>query len=453
MSDRTSFNEKHINEKVTDSLDSPPSELDHGIVKDWDEEESAVTRKIDFILLPTLALAFFCLQMDRGNISAVLTSTITTDLNITTNQINIGTQLLSAGIVLAEIPSNIIMQRIGPRVWLSGQLFAWGLVATFQAFVQSYPAFLVTRILLGFCEGGFIPGALYYLSTWYKREETSLRTSLFFYGQMFASATSSLISAGLLRLSGTHGMEGWRWIFLVEGLLTLFIGIFFTLLVPPKAGDGRPLIAFGRWSYFTERESHIIQPRIMQHVFLTLVSMSGFQGITQYTPSMIKSLGFDSIKANALTSVPVYCSIIWLTILSLASDWTGHRGPFVLIAITWNVISYVCLKTAPYTLEKWHRYGIIAVANVSYCSMHILNVGWLSIYCHTPQERSVAMALVVMAANCAGISGSQIFRTADAPKYTHGLTAICALAGASWGLAAILGAQYYIRRRKAGGNE
>lgn len=114
--------------------------------------------RVDFILIPVLALAFFSMQMDRGNISAVLTSTITKDLHITTNQVNIGTQLLSAGIVLSEIPSNIIMQRIGPRVWLSGQLFAWGLVATFQAFVQSYPAYLVTRILLGFCEGGFIPG-------------------------------------------------------------------------------------------------------------------------------------------------------------------------------------------------------------------------------------------------------------------------------------------------------
>lgn len=99
--------------------------------------------------------------MDRGNISAVLTSSITKDLNITTNQINIGSQLLSAGIVLSEIPSNIIMQRIGPRVWLSGQLFAWGLVATFQAFVTSFPAYLVTRILLGLCEGGFIPGMGY----------------------------------------------------------------------------------------------------------------------------------------------------------------------------------------------------------------------------------------------------------------------------------------------------
>ncbi|GLI81670.1 hypothetical protein PoHVEF18_010057 [Penicillium ochrochloron] len=406
------LSEKHIVEENV--IHSPPSELDQpGIVQDWNSgEETSVKRKIDFILISTLALAFFSLQMDRGNISAVLTSTITKDLNITTNQINIGTQLLSAGIVLSEIPSNIIMQRIGPRVWLSGQLFAWGLVATFQAFVQSYPAYLVTRILLGFCEGGFIPGALYYLSTWYKKDETSLRTSLFFYGQMFASATSSLISAGLLRLS-------------VEGLLTLLIGIVFTLFVPPNVGDGRPLISFGRWSYFTERESHIIrnrvllddprkakghiqisrsdiwktlkQPRIMQHVFLTLVSMSGFQGLTQYTPSLIKSLGFSAIRANALASVPVYCSIVWLTILSVGA---------------------------------------------------ILNVGWLSVYCRTPQERSVAMALVVMAANCAGISGSQIFRTSDAPKYVHGLTAICALAGASWALAAILCVQYYIRRRK-----
>jgi MFS family permease len=104
--------------------------------------------------------------MDRGNISAVLTSTITKDLNITTNQINIGSQLLSAGIVLSEIPSNIIMQRIGPRVWLSGQLFAWGLVATFQAFVQSYPGYLVTRVLLGFCEGGFIPGMEIAICAW-----------------------------------------------------------------------------------------------------------------------------------------------------------------------------------------------------------------------------------------------------------------------------------------------
>lgn len=114
--------------------------------------------RIDLILLPVLGLAFFGLQVDRGNISAALTSTITEDLHINTNQINVGTQLLSAGIVVSEIPSNIILQRVGPQVWLSAQLVAWGLVGVFQTFVKSYPAFLVTRLLLGLLEGGFIPG-------------------------------------------------------------------------------------------------------------------------------------------------------------------------------------------------------------------------------------------------------------------------------------------------------
>ncbi|KAJ5902579.1 hypothetical protein N7495_003107 [Penicillium taxi] len=448
------------------------------IAKDWDEsEEASVKRKIDFILLPCLALAFFALQLDRGNIGSVLTSTFTKDLKITTNQVNVGSQLLSAGIVLSEIPSNIILQRVGPRLWLSGQIFAWGMVATFQCFVNSYGAYLATRILLGLCEGGFIPGAIYYLSTWYKKDETSLRTSLFFYGQMFAAATSQLISAGLLQLHGKAGFQGWRWIFLVEGLITIFIGIVFTLFVPPKAGDGRALVSLGRWSYFNERESHIIvnrvllddprkarghiqisgsdiwktvkQPRIIQHFLVTLVSMSGFQGLAQYTPTLIKSLGFTSVRANALASVPIYCGIIWMTILSVGSDWTGHRGPFVLISITWNLISYACLRTMPRTDGQWHKYGVIVVANISYCSMHILNIGWLSFYCKTPQERSVAMAIVVMGANLAGIAGSQIFRSADAPKYLKGLTAITALAAASWVITASLGVQYFLIRRKA----
>ncbi|GKZ26211.1 hypothetical protein AbraIFM66951_012134 [Aspergillus brasiliensis] len=206
-----SFEEKKVVNEVYTDNDAASEE----IVKDWDDkEEGKLRRKIDIILIPILALAFFGLQIDRGNISAALTSTITKDLGITTNQVNIGSQLLSAGIVITEIPSNIILQRLGPQVWLSVQLVAWGLVGTFQAFVQSYPAFLATRLLLGLLEGGFIPGALYYLSTWYKRPETSFRTTLFFYGQMFAGATSSLISAGLLKLDGKCGLAGWRWIFL-----------------------------------------------------------------------------------------------------------------------------------------------------------------------------------------------------------------------------------------------
>ncbi|KAF4119412.1 Major Facilitator Superfamily [Geosmithia morbida] len=463
------------------SSENTEAENDNGILKHWeDKEEAALIRKLDIILIPVLALAFFSLQVDRGNISAVLTSTITKDLDITTDQINVGTQLLSAGIVLSEIPANIILQRIGPRVWLSGQLFAWGLVATFQAFIQSYPAYLATRILLGLCEGGFIPGALYYLSTWYKKDETTLRVSLFFYGQMFASATTSLISAGALTLEGKSGLEGWRWIFLIEGLITLFIGFIFVFLIAPAVGDGRALITFGRWSYFTEREGQICRDRVLlddpnkakghiritwpdikgtisqvrvwQHWFITLISMTAFQGLVQYTPTLIKSMGFTAVRANALTSVGPYIGIIWLTALSWIADRIGHRGPFVLLSITWNVISYTCLRVYSLDGTKWHKYSLVIIANVAYVSMHIFNVSWLSVHCKKPQERSVALALIIMAANCAGISGSQIFRASNAPHYLKSLTAICALMGGAWVLTAVLGLQYYMKQNKRSGS-
>ncbi|KAJ5109189.1 hypothetical protein N7456_005864 [Penicillium angulare] len=440
--------------------------------------EDKIRRKLDLILLPILGLAFFALQLDRGNIGAALTSTITQDLGITTNQLNVGTQLLSAGIVVTEIPSNILLQRFGPKKWLSFQVLAWGLVATFQAFVKSYPAYLATRLLLGLLEGGYTPGALFYLTSWYKKDEITLRVSLFYFGASFSSATSSLISAGILRLSGKNGLSGWQWIFLVEGLITIFIGLVFLLALPPKVGDGRPLISGGRWSYFTDSESRIILSRlkndqqktdstkmkiigrdvwntvrrlnVLQHVFLSLVSATAVVGLHTYTPSIIESFGFDNITANALASVPIFASMLLLLILSILSDSTGCHGPFVLIAITWKVIGFAFLRVMPQTASKWHKYGTIAGASAMFASMHILNVSWLAVNCTSPQERSVAMALMCMASNSAGITGSQIFRTSDKPLYHRALTATCALAGASWVQTVLLIIYYFLTRPRLG---
>jgi MFS family permease len=107
-----------------------------------------------------------------------------------------------------------VLQRVGPKVWLTGQILAWGLVATFQNFITNYAGYLVTRTLLGLCEAGFIPGALYTMSTWYKRSETSLRVSLFYLGNLLASAVTSLIGAGILSMGDRYGVAGWRWLFI-----------------------------------------------------------------------------------------------------------------------------------------------------------------------------------------------------------------------------------------------
>jgi len=152
--------------------------------------------------------------MDRGNIANALTDTITRDLGVTTDAINVGGSLLSAGIVLLEIPSNILLQRVGPHRWLSVQIVCWGLVATFQSFITNYGGFLATRFILGCAESGFIPGALYTLSTCYKKGESNFRISLFFLGNLLAGATVSLIGAGILSMGPRYGISGWRWLFI-----------------------------------------------------------------------------------------------------------------------------------------------------------------------------------------------------------------------------------------------
>ncbi|KAI0124274.1 major facilitator superfamily domain-containing protein [Xylariales sp. AK1849] len=429
--------------------------IDGSTVADWTEaEERAVKRKLDFILLPTLGLAFFALQMDRGNISNALTSTITTDLGIDTNQINAGSSLLSAGIVILEIPSNILLQRIGPKTWLSTQIVAWGLVATFQNFITNYAGYLVTRIILGLCEAGFIPGALYTMSTWYKKSETSLRVSIFFLGNLLASAVTSLIGAGILSMGDRYGVAGWRWLFIVEGTITVGVGIVFVLLLPPSVGNGSPLISFGRWSYFNQRESYILvrrvllddpakvtnhlrisghdvwttvkNVRILGHVLITLTATISVNAINTYGPSVIKSLGYQTVRANAMASVGSFIAVIMVVVLGWLCDLTAKRGPWVLFAAVWSMIAFSCLRESS-SWSSGRRYAAVVFSMSANSVVHILNVGWLSVNCQTPQERSVAMAMIIMAANSAGIAGSQVFRTQDAPLYLNAFTACLAL--------------------------
>ncbi|CAJ2504093.1 Uu.00g114870.m01.CDS01 [Anthostomella pinea] len=445
---------------VADKLGSGDGEavavnVDESTAADWsDTEELKVKRKLDFILLPILGLAFFALQMDRGNISNALTSTITQDLGVTTDQINVGNSLLSTGIVLLEIPSNILLQRVGPQRWLSGQIVAWGLVAIFQNFITNYAGYLVTRILLGLCEAGFIPGALYTMSTWYKKDESSLRISIFFLGNLLASATTSLIGAGILSMGDRYGVAGWRWLFIVEGAITVGVGLIFMLFLPPSVGNGSPLISFGRWSYFTPRESYIVarrvllddptktsghlritgsdvwetvkNPRIMLHILITTTATIPVNAINTYGPSVIKSLGYSTVRANAMASVGSFIAVVVVLILGWLCDKTGRRGPMLLFESLWSLIAFTCLRES----SKWshgRRYAAVVFSMAANSIVHILNVGWLTVNCQRPQQRSVAMAMIIMGANAAGIAGSQVFRTQDAPGYHNAFTACLAL--------------------------
>lgn len=159
-------------------------------------------------------MGFFVLQLDRSNIGNAMTGTITQDLSISRDEVNAGNQLQIAAIVVFEIPSNIVLQRVGPSKWITFLAVAWGLVATTQAFCTNKASFYATRFLLGVFEAGYIPGCQYILASFYRRQELAVRTAIFYFGNYFAAGTGSLMAAGILDMHGRGGLAGWQWLFL-----------------------------------------------------------------------------------------------------------------------------------------------------------------------------------------------------------------------------------------------
>ncbi|KAM0522802.1 hypothetical protein D7B24_002753 [Verticillium nonalfalfae] len=453
-------------------LNSGPEELlkrgDSSDLQWTEEEEKKLLRKIDFVVMPLLIAGFFALQLDRGNIGNALTDNFFADVGITQNQFNVGQQLLSVGIILLEIPSNLILYRVGPTLWIGGQIVAWGLVATFQAFQNGLASFMATRLLLGLCEAGFIPAALFTLTRWYKRDEISRRFSWFFVGNLFALAMTGIIAYGVLHMRGIAGLAGWQWLFILEGIFTVLIGIGFLTTFPNKIND--PVSILG-YRYFTEREAQIIYERVLRddptkaqpkrhvtwaeikstltnwrllpHLGFTIAGLAPPQAFGSYAPSLVVSFGFGRLESNALVSIGSWGLMFVNLLFGWSADRLGVRGPFVslgfLLGFAFNVGNRILVESTNSNL----KFGILVCSIAFSWPWHAINGSWLALNAKTAGERSITMALHIMAANCSGIIGKQLFRSEDAPLYKTGFSVITGLSAAALVLSIVANVQYY----------
>ncbi|KAK6207606.1 alternative sulfate transporter [Colletotrichum tabaci] len=464
-----------VDEKHVKALaESPGSQTDgdHPEI-DWSpEEEQRLVRKVDFLIMPLLILAFFALQLDRGNIGNALTDYFLRDVGITQNQFNVGQQLLSAGIVILEIPSNLILYRIGPTLWIGGQIVAWGLVATFQAFQKGLGPFMATRLLLGLCEAGFIPAALFTMTRWYKKDETSKRFSWFFIGNMLAAACSGLIAYGILHMRGVAGLAGWQWLFLLEGIFTVLVGIAFFLCFPNQVNNPVSLTGI---RYFTEREAEILYKRIMiddpskahakrsvswpelrsaltnwrliPHVIFTICGLAPSSTLGSYAPSLVNSMGFERLQSNAMVSIGSWLLLPINLLWGFTADKTGVRGPWVFLGlfIFWGFnLGNMLLIDA----DRNKRFAMLTLSTAFSFPWHPVNGAWVSANAKSAGERSITMAILIMAANCSGIVGKQLFREEDAPKYRKGWTIITGLTTAAVACSIWANVQYYILNKR-----
>ncbi|KAF4967359.1 hypothetical protein FSARC_5082 [Fusarium sarcochroum] len=460
--------EKNFDDTAIRSQDGSNSDQEH-IEVDWTEEEEAkLVRKVDFTIMPLLVLGFFALQLDRGNIGNALTDFFLADVGITQSQFNVGQQLLSAGIVLLEIPSNFILYRVGPSRWIGSQIIAWGLVATFQAFQKGLGAFLSTRLLLGLCEAGFIPAGLYTITRWYKRDETSKRFSIYFLGNMLASGASGLIAYGILHMRGIAGLAGWQWLFILEGIFTLLVGIIFIFFFPDSPFNPYSIFKFG---IFTDKEKQILTKRILlddpskihakpsvtkeefrnvmtnwkliPHILLTISALAPATTMGSYSPSLVKSFGYERLKSNALVSIGSWALVVTNLLWGYLGDKLQMRGPLVSLGIFMFWVFTIADRVMVNSPAGHTRFALLTLTHAFGWQWHPLNGSWMSLNAGSAGERSITMAILIMSANTSGIIGSQLFQEHDAPLYKTGWTAIMALASVGLVMSIIANLQYF----------
>ncbi|CAK7219942.1 hypothetical protein SEUCBS140593_004065 [Sporothrix eucalyptigena] len=462
-------------EKIPSAVGSTPESINEsGWSQTWTaDEEKALVRKIDFIVMPILMLVFFALQLDRSNAGNALTDNFLVNVGITQNQFNIGTQLLNAGIVLLEIPSNLVLYRVGPKAWIGTQVFLWGLVATFQAFQKGLGGYLSTRLLLGLCESGFIPGSLFTISQWYRSHEMSRRYAFFFLGNGVATAAGGLIAYGVLHMRGVAGLAGWQWLFILEGIFTILTGVVFVTLFPGLPSNP---VSFAGIRYFSDRELMILRQRkalddpnagqlqrrmtfkdvtstlanlkLWLHVLLTTVGLAPSTALWSYAPTIVSSFGYNTLNSNAMTSVGQWISVALVIIGGFIADKWGRRGYFVLLAVTIELAFTVAYKCLPDDTNKGTKYAMLTLASATCSWWHAVNGSWIAINGKTPAERSIRMALFIMAANCAGIVGGQLFRSDDKPYYHRGWTIAVAFMAFSVAVVLVLLVLYALANKR-----
>ncbi|KAF6821161.1 alternative sulfate transporter [Colletotrichum musicola] len=443
---------------------------------DWTEEEERKAKwKLDLTIMPLLTLGFFCLQLDRGNIANAITDTFMEDVGITQFQFNVGQQLLSLGIVLFEIPSNMILYKVGPGKWLTLQLFFFGLVSTFQAFQRNYAGYLATRFLLGVSESGYIPGGLWTLSTWYTRKETAKRVMIFFFGNQLGQACAKLIAYGILHMRGVAGYPGWFWLFIVMGAFTIASGIVLGLCLPDAFHNPHSWF-LPRVDIFTERELYILQTRmriddpnqekkkqhigtaafkkafsnwrIWIHVFITLGNNGPFRGFDTYGPTIIRSFGFPSLTSNALAAVGLFLQVPMSFGFSYVSDRFNKRGETTILAVAMHMLGYILNRIFTEINKRGVRYFGVVWTQTFASFPHPLNITWMSLTCTDPEERSLAMAMIIMSANIAAIYGAQLFQADDKPLYRRAFDSNIGILSFALALACIrYGHEVYQKRR------
>src|SRR5882762_2962786 len=202
------------------------------------ELETRVMRKISFRIVPFIMLLYFIAFIDRVNIGfAALT--MNKDLGFSPTVFGFGAGIFFLGYFLFEVPSNLVLDKVGARIWIARVMITWGLISGAMAFVQGVASFYALRFLLGAAEAGFFPGIILYLSYWFPARQRAAVTAIFMAAAPLSTVLGSPVSGALLEMHGLLGLSGWQWMFIVEAVPAVILGVVVLFYMTDRPGQAK----------------------------------------------------------------------------------------------------------------------------------------------------------------------------------------------------------------------
>ncbi|KAJ9656246.1 hypothetical protein H2198_005097 [Neophaeococcomyces mojaviensis] len=430
------------------------------------EEEKRVLWKIDLLLLPNIWIMYLLSYMDRTNIGNAKIAGMADDLHLSSGQYSIMLVVFFVGYVIFEPPSNMILVRVRPSRYLPTLMICWGILTCVMAAVKDFKHLVALRVIIGLFEAGFAPGVLLLISSWYKKEEQSRRFAIFISAAILSGAFGGLLAGAISGgLEGAHGIRGWRWLFIVEGVATVgwaFIAIF---ILPDFPLTSKRL---------TPRERQIASARLRedgvtvrnadggnvgkrQSFWLALkdwrtwgfilgyMVIVGSSTLSYFYPTLVRGLGYTSVVQAQYMTVPIYavafvCTAVTGFFADKVPQWRG-----VIIA-GWLTVSMITAIIVCAVYNFTARYALLIIMAAGLWSSNALSLSFASstLGSMEPETRAVALALINAMGNLAQIYGAYLFPSDNAPKYLIGFGTISGLLG--FGVAVYLVMHILVRR-------